>query len=99
MIVTDTTIINKATPLYPDIMVENAEEVLREKYKELTSLRDKLSSSRTELMELEKLLSSREVEYRNLASMFTIEYGTKEIQEIKNPTFMEVINREDARNW
>lgn len=99
MLITDNSIIEKATPLFPEFMSENAEQAIKDKYQNLLKLKNELSSLRTKVMELEKTVASEEAAYRQQASMFEIVFAKKEIQEIKNTVLLNVVNRDDARNW
>ena len=99
MLLTDNSIIEKATPLFPEFMSEDAEQQIKDKYYNLQEVKSKLSKLRIEVMSLESKIAEEEKLYRQQAAMFDIVFAKKKIEEIKNTVLLNVINHDDARNW
>jgi len=99
MLITDNSVIEKAIPLFPEFMSEDAEEQIKTRYYNLQELKSKLSKLRMEAMALESKVAEEEKLYRQQAAMFNIVFAKKEIEEIKNTVLLNVVNHDDARNW
>lgn len=99
MLITDNSVIEKAIPLFPEFMSEDAEEQIKTRYYNLQELKSKLSKLRMEAMALESKVAEEEKLYRQQAAMFNIVFAKKEIEEIKNTVLLNVVNNDDARNW
>lgn len=98
MEVTDTSRIINITPKYPDIMSDDACDKLRSLYEEIISDKKELSALKQKAIELEQIIDKKNKAYTKIASMFDIEFGKKNITEIKNEVTLGIINREDYRN-
>lgn len=99
MLITDNSVIEKAIPLFPEFMSEDAEKQIKTRYYNLQELKSKLSKLRMEAMALESKVAEEEKLYRQQAAMFNIVFAKKEIEEIKNTVLLNVVNHDDARNW
>ena len=98
-LITDNSVIEKAIPLFPEFMSEDAEEQIKTRYYNLQELKSKLSKLRMEAMALESKVAEEEKLYRQQAAMFNIVFAKKEIEEIKNTVLLNVVNHDDAGNW
>lgn len=98
MLITDNSVIEKAIPLFPEFMSEDAEEQIKTRYYNLQELKSKLSKLRMEAMALESKVAEEEKLYRQQAAMFNIVFAKKEIEEIKNTVLLNVVNHDDVRN-
>ena len=98
MVVIDNTIIESATPKYPELMSSDAEDKLKKAFYNLKESKSKLSKLRMEVIELETKVKKEEESYRNISDLFEITFAKKEIQEIKNTVNMGIINPSDYRN-
>lgn len=96
MIIEDKTKIKKATPKY------NFEELNEDKFiKEFNTLQElktKLDDKRNEVRSIEEEVEKQNKKVKLLSELFDIEYENKKVNYIHNNTFLEVINREDARH-
>ena len=99
MLITDNSVIEKAIPLFPEFMSEDAEEQIKTRYYNLQELKSKLSKLRMEAMALDSKVAEEEKLYRQQAAMFNIVFAKKEIEEIKNTVLLNVVNHDDAGNW
>ena len=98
MIVTDTKIIKSATPKYPEIVSQDAEKILKEMFNKIQEKESKLSKLRMEVIALEKEIRVIEDTYIDVARLFDITFGKKEIKQINNNFNLGIINPSDYRN-
>jgi len=99
MIVTNYKKISRATPLYPDIMAPDAENILRQKLDILTMREGDLADLRQLVWKTEKEVKQLKDEFNSQASLFNIEYEIKEVKDKETvESFLSIINESDARN-
>lgn len=95
----DYNIIDKVTPLYPDMMSDNAEQRLREAFDRLNELKANLMKAREDVRHLELEAAKASRKFEDMSKFFEIQYLKKEVKEIKHDDVMvSIINPTDRRN-
>lgn len=82
--VEDKSRIDKVTFLYPDLMHENAEEVVKERYSRLMSIEKSLQEARCTTRSLEEEYKKAQAEWNQIKVAFTYTHPTTEKKVIKN---------------
>lgn len=98
MYITDNNIIDKATPLYPELMSKNAESKIKKLFYDMKAKEKELSKARMQVHSLEQEVKTLQDSWRKQSAMFDIEFAKKEIQEIKEQVFFGIVNPDDYRN-
>lgn len=83
---------------YPDIMSENAKDIIKSVLIKESAIRDRLWELRQELYSLENDLRDLNLFKSSIQNLYSIEYGSKEIEEIKGECNILINNKEDYRN-
>lgn len=96
--VEDKSSIKKINLLYPNIMSENAEDIIKNIYNREVQIKDKLWELRQEIYSLEGELKELQKFKSSIQDLYTIEYDIKEIDEIKNEVFLYGGSKDDARH-
>lgn len=78
LVLTDTRKIEKIHFKYPDLTGPDTENKIKEYYQKLLELKDLLHEYRTKVVELEKEVSRKDQEFREITSNCTIEFATYE---------------------
>lgn len=78
LVFTDTSKIKKVVFKYPELMISNAEDIIKEEYNKLLELKEELYSARNKVIELEKQLLTTENKFREKTHNCTIEFETYE---------------------
>lgn len=81
--VEDKSRIDKVTFLYPDLMHENAEEVVKEKYARLMGIEKSLQEARYKTRSLEEEYKKAQAEWNQIKTAFTYTHPTTEKKVIK----------------
>jgi predicted nuclease with TOPRIM domain len=63
---------------FPELMREDAEEIVKERYSYLTSLQDKLQKARSEVRSLEEEVKRETEEWRTLQDIVSYSHPTSE---------------------
>lgn len=82
--VEDKSRIDKVTFLYPDLMCENAEEVVKERYNRLMNTERSLQEARYKTRSLEEEYKKAQAEWNQIKPMFTYTHPTTEKKVINN---------------
>lgn len=92
--------IKKVNFKFPTLMSTDAEEQVKELYRTIQQIEDKLDAERTSVRELEGTLKRLKEDFNVMNnSIFSIEFEEKEIEHVdKIVTNMAVINPTDASN-
>ena len=98
MIATDIKVIKSATPKYPEIVSQDAEKILKEMFNKLQKKESRLNKLRMKVIALEKEIRVIEDTYIDVARLFDITFGKKEIKQINNNFNLGIINPSDYRN-
>lgn len=91
--------IESIVPIYPEIVSENAVEIMKEKYEELVKLKDELNDHRMKALALEQAIRAKEVDFAAMSEIFEINYTKREkVVPIKENVNLRIINPSDYRN-
>lgn len=91
--------IESIVPIYPEIVSENAVEIMKEKYEELVKLKDELNDHRMKALALEQVIRAKEVDFAAMSEIFEINYTKREkVVPIKENVNLRIINPSDYRN-
>lgn len=96
MQVIDKTKLQDITFKYPSIMADDAKEKILEKYNEILTLKDQLADDRMRILEMEKVLKEKEKEFRELSTLCSFEFATKQVNQIRNEVSILIVNPNDA---
>lgn len=83
---------------YPDIMSEDAKDIIKSMLIKEAAIRDRLWELRQELYSLENDLKDLNLFKSSIQNLYSVEYGSKEIEEIKGECNILINNKEDYRN-
>lgn len=84
---------------YPALFKSDAEHKIKVIYNELLDTEDSLDKARQEVRELEKKLEDRKKDFIALQTMLTIEFETKEVENVDRvSSTLGIINPSDASN-
>ena len=83
---------------YPDIMSEDAKDIIKSMLIKEAAIRDRLWELRQELYSLENDLKDLNLFKSSLQNLYSVEYGSKEIEEIKGECNILINNKDDYRN-
>lgn len=78
LVLTDTRKIKRICFKYPDLIGPDTENRIKESYQKLLELKDLLHEYRTKVIELEKEVSKKDQEFREITATCTIEFATYE---------------------
>ena len=91
--------IESIVPIYPEIVSENAVEIMKEKYEELVKLKDELNDHRMKALALEQAIRVKEVDFAAMSEIFEINYTKREkVVPIKENVNLRIVNPSDYRN-
>lgn len=91
--------IESIVPIYPEIVSENAVEIMKEKYEELVKLKDELNEHRMKALALEQAIRVKEVDFAAMSEIFEINYTKREkVVPIKENVNLRIVNPSDYRN-
>lgn len=76
LLIEDTKKIKSINFKFPNLMSSNAEGIIKRYYQSLLDLKDQLQDCRTKAWELEEKIKEAEKEFRDIASLCTIEFET-----------------------
>lgn len=83
---------------YPDIMSEDAKDIIKSMLIKEAAIRDRLWELRQELYSLENDLKDLNLFKSSIQNLYSVEYGSKEIEEIKGECNILINNKDDYRN-
>ena len=91
--------IESIVPIYPEIVSDNAVEIMKEKYEELVKLKDELNEHRMKALALEQAIRVKEVDFAAMSEIFEINYTKREkVVPIKENVNLRIVNPSDYRN-
>jgi ribonuclease HIII len=91
--------IESIVPIYPEIVSENAVEIMKEKYEELVKLKDELNDYRMKALALEQVIKVKEADFTTMSEVFEINYTTREkVVPIRENVNLRIVNPSDYRN-
>lgn len=83
---------------YPDIMSKDAKDIIKSMLIKEAAIRDRLWELRQELYSLESDLKDLNLFKSSIQNLYSVEYGSKEIEEIKGECNILINNKDDYRN-
>lgn len=98
MIIDDYSRIKSIKPKFPDVTNKRAIKSLAKMFYSIKADKDRLAELRMKATVLAQELKLREAEFNTKIQLFEVEFEKKEIKEIKETSYLGIINSTDYRN-
>lgn len=84
---------------YPDLMNDNARDLIIKEYHDILDTELSLDVARNSVRYLERRLKEQKEKFESIKKLFTLEFEEKEIEQVERTTVnMSVVNPTDASN-